>query len=96
MYILPEITNRMLLRMLYETAKPFLLCILLIAVFAIGLYLGGIGILNKTKSLRQEMDKTRQMLQKHPSSVVLINCEMADAVGFEPRNKWDKVLKVKK
>ena len=90
------ITKKMLLRMLYEKAKPFLLCVLIVCVFALGLYLGGIGILNKTKVLRQEMEKTRQMLQKHPSSVVLINCETADAVGFEPRNKWDMVLEVQK
>ena len=85
----PEIPKRMLLRMLYEEAKPFLFCILIICVFAFGLYLGGTGILNKTKVLRQERDKTRQMLQKHPSSVVLIRGDIADFVGFEPRNRWD-------
>lgn len=93
MYILPEIPKKMLLRMIYEKAKPFLLCILIITVFALGLYLGGTSVLNKTKSLRQEMEKTRQMIQKHPNSVILIRGDVADFVGFEPRNRWDYEMK---
>lgn len=41
------------------------------------------------------MNDTREMLQKHPSSVILIQSTLADAVGFKQR-KWDLDMRKEK
>jgi len=69
--------------------RAFLLFILLLIFLSLGLYLGGTAKDNKTKVLIEKLDETQDMLQKHPSSVIIIKSDIADAVEFKPRNKYD-------
>lgn len=80
------------LRTTNSLLRTILLFALIFMAFCLGLLLGGTTIGNKTKTLIRGLDDTREMLQKHPSSVIIIKSDVADAVGFEPRNRYDLKL----
>lgn len=66
--------------------------VIALLTFCLGLFLGGKIYSAKQRmieqKIEQKMEKTREELKKHPSSVVLIQGDIADAAGFKLR-KYD-------
>ena len=66
-------------------AKDIIYTIVCIALFVAGMYTADHANRGNAAMLIAEMDKTRQVLEDHPTAVVLIDQGVANAVGFEPR-----------
>lgn len=74
----------------YERAFDYVAVwgVIALLTFCLGLFLGGKIYAAKQRAIEQQMEETKEELKKHPSSVVLIQGDVADAVGFKLR-KFD-------
>lgn len=68
-------------------AREIIFAGLISLVFGFGLLLG--GIIASAKYKKECVDK----LNNHTYSVVVIDSDIADSVGFKPRNKYDEDLR---
>lgn len=82
-----EVNLQRISQVIHETYF-MLICFAILVAFCIGLLLGGKIIAAKQRPLEQKMEETREELKRHPSSVILIGGDIADAVGFKLR-KYD-------
>lgn len=62
--------------------------VIALLTFCLGLFLGGKIYACKQRAFEQRMEETRKELKQHPSSVILIEGDIADAAGFKLR-KYD-------
>ena len=63
-----------------------------LVAFAVGLALGGLIMSNSNAMVARMMVETRQNLQRHKNSVVLVDKQLAEFVGYVPTKK-DVVIK---
>jgi hypothetical protein len=65
----------------------FAICFVSILTFCAGLYLGGMTMRNKVAAIAAEMEKTQKQLADCPDSVILVDKNFTQQIGFHPGKK---------